>query len=100
MGRILIIIAIAAFMFYVITRVRAFRLQDSLEKRILESRARLALGATMTALGVNLAFFLFTPPSNSLSEPSFSSSASLTLFTGFALINTMQHNWIRQHHSD
>lgn len=59
MGRILIIIAIAAFMFYVITRVRAFRLQDSLEKRILESRARLALGATMSALGVNLAFFSF-----------------------------------------
>ncbi|WP_078391932.1 YtpI family protein [Shouchella patagoniensis] len=57
MDRLFIIVAIAAFLLYIVTRIRAFRMQDSLEKRILESRAKTALGTVLVMLSINMLFF-------------------------------------------
>ncbi|WP_144559351.1 YtpI family protein [Shouchella miscanthi] len=54
LNQILIIVAIAAFLLYLFSRIKAIRLKDSLEKKILESRAQLALGATLIAISVIL----------------------------------------------
>ncbi|GAF14960.1 hypothetical protein JCM19046_350 [Bacillus sp. JCM 19046] len=56
MDRIMVILAIGTFLFYLMSRIRSLRLADSLEKRILESRSRIALGVTLIALSVNILF--------------------------------------------
>ncbi|WP_059103809.1 YtpI family protein [Shouchella shacheensis] len=58
MGRLLIIIAVIAVVFYVYHRVRAWRLPDSLEKKINDSRARFAIGIFLLAFSVNLLFVM------------------------------------------
>ncbi|MFS0787493.1 YtpI family protein [Shouchella sp. 1P09AA] len=55
-NQILVIIAIVAFLLYLFSRIKAFRLNDSLEKKILESRAQLALGSVLFAISIILLF--------------------------------------------
>ncbi|WZX99331.1 YtpI family protein [Bacillus sp. FSL W7-1360] len=57
MARLLIIFVIGSCLFYVIGRVRSLCMTDSLQKRIVEVRARLALGAALLFLGINFLFF-------------------------------------------